>query len=95
MMISPPSLKTKFQLTMPGMPEPLINEPPVPNYKIASGSDISSGQGVTYVGKIFGGPTYGSSGIVRKILPRKAVVDMGNNGIWNIPYYFLSTTLAA
>ena len=53
------------------------------------------GQQVLYLGKIQGGPRYGSSGVVRRVLSHKAVVEIQGSGIWNIPYFFLTDARAA
>ncbi|MCY4578339.1 MAG: hypothetical protein OXD31_04760 [Chloroflexi bacterium] len=56
---------------------------------------VHVGQQVVYMGSISGGPRFGSSGVVTEALQRKAVVDMGESGIWNIPYHFLTLPQAA
>ena len=48
-----------------------------------------------YVGRVSGGPRYGSLGVVKHSLQRKAIVDMGRSGLWHIPYYFLALPQAA
>ena len=50
---------------------------------------VGPGQKVLYTGNVKGGPSTGSSGIVKKLYANKAVVDLGILGIWNVPYYFL------
>ena len=50
---------------------------------------VLSGQEVVYQGRVAGGPDYGEHGIIRRTYRQKAVVDMGNSGMWHIPYYFL------
>ena len=50
---------------------------------------VGPGQKVLYTGNVEGGPSTGSSGIVKKLYANKAVVDLGILGIWNVPYYFL------
>lgn len=77
------------QLAMPGMPKPKNSR------SVINCCDITPGQPVVYMGKVFGGPRYGSQGIVKQTLQRKAVVDMGKMGTWNIPYYFLTCSQAA
>lgn len=72
------------QIAMPGMPSP--SRPIV----VPTCCDLPPGQRVVYVGKIMGGPRYGTSGIITQALQRKAVVDMGRHGTWNVPYYFLT-----
>jgi len=47
------------------------------------------------MGNIHGGPRFGSTGVITEALRRKAVVDMGKSGIWNIPYHFLTLPQAA
>ena len=63
--------------------------------KSATCCSVHVGQQVVYMGNIHGGPRFGSSGIVTEALQRKAVVDMGNSGVWNIPYHFLTLPQAA
>ena len=77
------------QLTMPGMPRAANSR------AVINCCDIAPGQPVVYMGKIYGGPRYGSQGVVKQTLQRKAVVDMGKMGTWNIPYYFLTCPQAA
>lgn len=72
------------QLSMPGMPTP------VSLHKLVSCSSVTPGQEVLYVGRIDGGPRYGSRGVVKEALRRKALVDMGRMGTWHIPYFFLA-----
>lgn len=72
------------QLDMPGMPPPTI-----PNAN-ASPVNLVAGQFVVYLGHVSGGPRYGARGIVKRVLSRTAVVDMGSTGTWHIPYFFLS-----
>ncbi len=78
------------QLAMPGMPRPRTSRP-----KLASCCSVSPGQGVLYVGNVYGGPRQGSNGVVKEALRHKAVIDMGRSGIWHIPYYFLAISEAA
>lgn len=75
---------TAKQIAMPGMPVP--SRPKA----VATCCDLAPGQHVVYVGKIMGGPRYGTRGIVKEALQRKAVVDMGRLGTWNVPYFFLT-----
>ena len=56
---------------------------------------VGLGQKVLYMGSVNGGPARGTSGIVKHIYARKAVVDMGVVGMWNVPYYFLATNYSA
>ena len=72
------------QIAMPGMPDP--RHPTT----VASCCELAPGQQVVYVGKIMGGPRYGLRGIIKQALQRKAVVDMGRHGTWNVPYFFLT-----
>ena len=55
---------------------------------------VGPGQKVLYTGNVKGGPSTGSSGIVKKLYANKAVVDLGILGIWNVPYYFLGKPVA-
>lgn len=77
------------QMEMPGMPEV--------GHTMTSVRccNLVPGQQVLYLGKIQGGPSYGSSGIVRRVLSHKAVVEIQGSGIWNIPYFFLTEAQAA
>ena len=77
------------QLVMPGMPSSAYTE------ETASCYSVAPGQEVLYQGKVSGGPRYGSRGIVKAVLRRKAVVDMGRSGTWHVPYYFLAVPKAA
>ena len=63
--------------------------------KAATCCSVHVGQQVVYMGSIHGGPRFGSSGVITEALQRKAVVDMGKSGIWNIPYHFLTLPQAA
>ncbi len=63
--------------------------------KAATCCSVHVGQEVVYMGSIHGGPRFGSSGVITEALQRKAVVDMGNSGVWNIPYHFLTLSQAA
>ena len=77
------------QLRLPGM----HSQPATP--KSATCCSVHVGQQVVYLGSIHGGPRFGSSGVVTEALRRKAVVDMGKSGVWNIPYHFLTSPQAA
>jgi hypothetical protein len=77
------------QLTMPGMPEPRFREQKVSN--VLGCCNVAPGEEVIYLGKVHGGPRFGARGRVTKTLRQRAVVDMGESGVWNIPYYFLTT----
>ncbi len=63
--------------------------------KSATCCSVDIGQQVVYVGNIHGGPRFGSTGVITEALQRKAVVDMGKSGVWNIPYHFLTLPQAA
>ena len=80
---------TASQLSMAGMPLPASSQPS------ASSGNLLPGREVLYLGKVSGGPRYGSKGMVMRTLGRTAVVDMGRWGTWHIPYWFLSVPLAA
>ena len=58
-----------------------------------NGLNIDRGQEVLYLGNVSGGPITGSKGIIKKLYANKAVVDMGNVGTWNVPYYFLANAV--
>ena len=61
---------------------------------VINSRDVGTGQRVLYLGQVNGGPSTGSSGIVKKLYANKAVVDLGILGIWNVPYYFLGKPMA-
>jgi hypothetical protein len=61
---------------------------------VINSSGVGPGQKVLYTGNVKGGPSTGSSGIVKKLYANKAVVDLGILGIWNVPYYFLGKPVA-
>ena len=73
-----------LQLSMPGMPAPIDAGIP------GDFGRLGPGQTVYYNGSLPGGPCRGAHGVVRRTLRRHAVVDLGNFGVWYIPYYFLS-----
>ena len=77
------------QLSLSGMPAP------VNPAETASCCSVALGQEVLYQGKVSGGPRFGSRGIVKAVLHRKAVVNMGRSGIWHVPYHFLAVPNAA
>ncbi len=77
------------QMEMPGMPEIRHTMPTV------RCCNLVPGQHVLYLGRIQGGPRYGSSGVVTRVLSHKAVVDIQGSGTWNIPYFFLTEAQAA
>ena len=83
---------TIHQFRLPGF-QPVTAHKPAP--KSATCCSVHVGQQVVYMGSIHGGPRHGSSGIVTEALRRKAVVDMGKSGVWNIPYHFLTVPQAA
>ena len=80
---------TLAQLSMPGMPSP------APAPAAANFATAWPGREVLYLGRVGGGPRYGSCGVVKRALLRKAIVDMGAGGTWHIPYYFLAVPQAA
>ena len=53
-------------------------------------TDKSTGEHVVYMGSVSGGPTNGAKGVVKQKYAKKAIVDLGNFGIWNVPYFLLS-----
>tara|TARA_Y100000996_G_scaffold369046_1_gene315799 strand:- start:15004 stop:15246 length:243 start_codon:yes stop_codon:yes gene_type:complete len=57
-------------------------------------SNLNEGIEVIYMGNVLGGPSIGSAGKVMKIYARKALVDMGSLGTWNVPYCFLASAAA-
>ena len=69
------------QMKMPGMPESRRGTPTV------RCCTLVPGQQVYYLGKIQGGPRYGSAGVVMRVLSHKAVVEIQGSGTWNIPYF--------
>ena len=77
------------QIPMPGMPRQHTIR------RILSSGSVAPGQVVEYQGRISGGPRFGLKGRVVKTRARQAVVDMGPDGTWHIPYYFLAEPQAA
>ena len=77
------------QLQIPGMPS---RRDRIGN---TASIQVTTGQAVVYVGQIKGGPRYGATGVVRRVMVKRALVDMGQSGAWHIPYYFLSSTKKA
>jgi hypothetical protein len=79
---------TVAQLEMPGMPKA--------SYADVGPADVAPGKEVLYLGRLIGGPRYGSRGVVREVRGRKAIVEIGRvrsgrpSDIWHIPYYFLA-----
>ena len=79
------ALRSQPQIEMPGMPRPV-------NRLASLGRHgIRSGQEVLYLGRVAGGPRYGSMGVVKQALDRTALIDIGASDLWHIPYYFLAT----
>ena len=68
---------------------PVEMEQSFPCEAVINSRGVGPGQKVLYTGNVKGGPSTGSSGIVKKLYANKAVVDLGILGIWNVPYYFL------
>ena len=62
---------------------------------VKSATDVSTGEHVVYRGFVSGGPTNGTRGIVKQKYAKKAVVDMGSFGMWNIPYFLLYPSLVS
>ena len=83
------SSKPEAQLKMAGMPTLRRR------YSRVDRRDLGPGQQVEYLGWVAGGPRFGSQGTVMRALRRKAVVDLGTAGTWNIPYHFLAIPTAA
>ncbi len=77
------------QLPMPGIPDVDAGS------AVASCCTVEPGTEVLYIGQIGGGPRYGSRGVVKTTLHRKAVVDMGRMGTWHVPYYLLGISSEA
>ena len=80
-----------IQLTMEGMSTPKHMQANA----YVDHLGVLPGQEVMFLGKVIGGPLYGSFGIVKRAFPRKALVDMGLSGTWHVPYYFLGLPEAA
>ena len=72
------------QLPMLGMPSPADFGDAV------DFGQLAPGQAVYYNGSLPGGPRRGVRGVVLRTLRRQAVVDLGNAGMWYVPYYYLS-----
>lgn len=77
------------QIPLPGMPRPYTFR------RVLSSGSVAPGQVVEYQGRINGGPRFGLRGRVVKMRGGQAVVDMGPDGTWHIPYYFLTDPKAA
>lgn len=88
-MAHPDNTSNILQLRLPGI-HSHGNMP-----KSATCCSVDVGQQVVYMGNIHGGPRFGSTGVITEALQRKAVVDMGKSGVWNIPYHFLTLPQAA
>lgn len=72
------------QMLMPGLPRP-------GEARIRLGPlSARRGQEVEYCGRIRGGPKFGLRGRVVEARARQAVVDMGTDGTWHIPYHMLA-----
>ena len=82
-------MENTIQLSFPGIRN-LKDNPPVMGSR-----GLDPGQKVLYLGKVNGGPLPGTLGIVKQIYARKAVIDMGKLGTWNVPYYFLAYPASA
>lgn len=80
-----------IQLSMTGMSTPVYTRADA----YANCSSVAPGQEVLFLGSVSGGPRYGSRGVVKQALRRKAVVDLGLSGTWHVPYYFLALPQAA
>ena len=78
-----------LQLQLPG----IHSHPNTPMSATCCSVDV--GQQVIYMGNVHGGPRFGSTGVITEALQRKAVVDLGKSGVWNIPYHFLTLPQAA
>ena len=65
----------------------------VPSSVKLSPKEFKSGNIVQYIGRLNGGPTYGTHGIIKRILGQKAIVDLGMLGQWTIPCNFLGHTI--
>jgi hypothetical protein len=77
------------QLNMPGIPGPVRMEP------IIGFHDVNPGQQVLYLGALRGGPRRGAQGTVSSVRRRSAVVDLGTDGTWRVPYFLLALPQAA
>lgn len=64
-------------------------------YRDTNCLNVVEGQRVEYLGWVPGGPRFGSRGTVTLALKRKAVVNLGRGGVWNIPYHLLTIPKAA
>ena len=56
---------------------------------------LTAGRPVVYLGHGVGHLRYGSRGVVRQALRNRAVVDMGTDGTWHLPYFYLADPLRA
>ena len=62
---------------------------------VSNGFAVAQGQKVLYLGKVSGGPQYGTRGTVMQTLRNNALVDLGKAGTWRVLYYFLALPEAA
>ena len=80
------------QLQLPGIGNVKYND--------VSARTVLPGEKVVYIGRIDGGPGYGSVGNIIEIRRRKAIVEirpfMGiDPKVWHIPYYLLGSLKSA
>ena len=53
--------------------------------------DLNKGEKVYYIGKHLNGPKFGSLGTVKNTLSNLAIIDLGANRSWKIPYFYLQS----
>ena len=70
------------QIPMPGIP--------ITQNTHAIQGNVYVGQEILYMSRRKGGPRLGARGIIKEASKRRAVVDLGQWGIWHVPYSFLS-----
>ena len=51
--------------------------------------NFNKGEKVYYIGTHNNGPEFGSLGTVINTLSNLAIVDLGEDGTWKIPYFYL------
>ena len=81
-------MNSDIQLSMPLIDHSSLN--------FAKGStDVNTGEQVIYRGFVNGGPTSGTKGVIKRKYARKAIVDLGTLGTWNVPYFLLYPSIAS
>jgi len=53
--------------------------------------NLNKGEKVCYIGKHKNGPAFGSFGTIKNTLNKLAIVDLGVDGTWKIPYFYIQS----